>query len=158
MKILTSVLLLTVLHPSFQISESFTTSVRLAGRTERFKCSFQLVYTSRGVHLGKSHLYCATDIRATGEKLYILAPSGYRFSLVVDMNPTTIRRARVLVPTLTYARTRANDPFGARFSSLAGPDDWNGINPLFVWNGDGNWTRWTWDGQRTQHRAVKIRP
>ena len=137
------------------MSESFTTSVRLAGRKETFKCSFQLVYTST-VHLKKSNLYCATKIHSTGEKLYILAPSGYRFSLVVDTNPTKIRKGRVLVPTLPYARTRANDPLGARFSFLAGPDDWSGINPLFVWNGDGNWTRWTWDGQKTQQKTFQI--
>ena len=139
------------------MSESFTTSVRLAGRNETFKCSFQLVYSSSQVQLRRSNLYCATNTQSTGEKLFILAPSGYRFSLVVDTNPTRIRKGRVLVPTLTYARARANDPMGARFSSLAGPVDWSGVNPLFVWNGDGNWTRWTWDGQRTQHRAVPLR-
>ena len=135
------------------MSESFTTSVRLAGRKETFKCSFQLVYSSSQVQLKRSHLYCATDIQSEGEKLFILAPSGYRFSLVVETNPTRIKKGRVLVPTLTYARARANDPMGAT-ASLAGPVDWSGVKPLFVWNGDGNWTRWTWDGQRTQHRVL----
>ena len=139
------------------MSESFTTSVRLAGRNETFKCSFQLVYSSSQVQLKRSNLYCATNIHSVAQKLFILAPSGYRFSLIVDTNPTRIRKGRVLVPTLTYARARANDPMGARFASLAGPADWSGVNPLFVWNGDGNWTRWTWDGQRTQHRAVPLR-
>ena len=145
-----------MMNVSLQMSESFTTSVRLAGRKETFKCSFQLVYTSTAVHLKRSNLYCATKISSRGEKLYILAPSGFRFSLVVDTNPTTIRRGRVFVPTLTYARARADDPEGARFSFLAGPNDWSGINPLFVWTGDGNWTRWTWDGQRTQQRSFRI--
>ena len=105
------------------MSESFTTSVRLAGRKETFKCSFQLVYSSHNVQLKRSHLYCATKIKSTGEKLFILAPSGYRFSLVVDTNPSRIKKGRVLVPTLTFARARANDPMGARFASLAGPAD-----------------------------------
>merc|ERR1740123_2525012 len=107
-------------------SESFTDVVRID--EEAFKCSFQLVYSETALSLspGRSNIWCGTELVARARKLFLLAPSGYRFSLLIDLNPTRIKKARVSVPTLTFARRRAGDPLGARNLDLAGPGDWDG--------------------------------
>ena len=80
---------------SFQSSESFTDVVRIDD--EAFKCSFQLVYSEAQLSLspGRSNIWCGTETVARARKLFLLAPSGYRFSLLIDLNPTRIKKARV---------------------------------------------------------------
>ena len=38
-------------------------------------------------------MYTYTEHRS--RKIFLLAPSGYRFSLLIDINPTRIKKARV---------------------------------------------------------------
>ena len=80
---------------SFQSSESFTDVVRIDEET--FKCSFQLVYSETALSLspGRSNIWCGTEMVARAKKLFLLAPSGFRFSLLIDLNPTRIKKARV---------------------------------------------------------------
>ena len=80
---------------SCQSSESFTDVVRID--EEAFKCSFQLVYSETALSLspGRSNIWCGTELVARARKLFLLAPSGYRFSLLIDLNPTRIKKARV---------------------------------------------------------------
>ena len=45
--------------------------------------------------LKRSNVWCGTEAVVRARKLFILAPSGYRFSVVLDTNPDRFRRARV---------------------------------------------------------------
>ena len=47
------------------------------------------------VSLKRSNVWCGTEAVVRARKLFILAPSGYRFSVVLDTNPDRFRRARV---------------------------------------------------------------
>ena len=97
--------------------------------------------------LKKTRAYCSPDIRASAKKLYILAPSGYRFNVDMDINPTRFTSATVSVPTLRFVRRKVGDSKGARHGYLSGPDDWDGKEPMWVWNG--KWAKWVWNGRRT---------
>ena len=60
-----------------------------------FKCSFQFVYTEYDVDLGHSNVWCGTEHVSRSERVFVLAPSGYRFTVVMDINPTRLKKARV---------------------------------------------------------------
>ena len=84
------------LHSScffFQISESFTRTVH--ADHEKFSCSFHLVYSPSTLDLRKTRAFCSPSIRDKVKRLYILAPSGYRFTVDMDINPTRFTAATV---------------------------------------------------------------
>ena len=54
-----------------------------------------LVPAETEVSLKRSNVWCGTEAVVRARKLFILAPSGYRFSVVLDTNPDRFRRARV---------------------------------------------------------------
>ena len=53
--------------------------------------------------LKRSNVWCGTEAVVRARKLFILAPSGYRFSVVLDTNPDRFRRARVSGETRVYS-------------------------------------------------------
>ena len=60
-----------------------------------FKCSFQFKYTEYEVELKRSNIFCGTDRSFRAQRLFLLAPSGYRFTALVDVNPTRFRKIKV---------------------------------------------------------------
>merc|ERR1712025_914757 len=132
------------------ISESFTRKIRTDH--QKFSCSFHLVYSPSALDLRKTKAFCTPNIRSSAKKLYILAPSGYRFTVDMDINhpPSRVTRltaATVQVPSLRFVRRKVGDIKGARHGYLSGPDDWDGLEPMWVWNG--RWAKWVWNGRRT---------
>ena len=61
-----------------------------------------LVPAETEVSLKRSNVWCGTEAVVRARKLFILAPSGYRFSVVLDTNPDRFRRARVSGETRVY--------------------------------------------------------
>lgn len=60
-----------------------------------FKCSFQFKYTKYEVDLKKSNIFCGTEESFVAQRLFLLAPSGYRFTALIDVNPTRFRKIKV---------------------------------------------------------------
>ena len=61
--------------------------------TQVLYCTTVLVYRAKYDISGSVHMYTYTEHRS--RKIFLLAPSGYRFSLLIDINPTRIKKARV---------------------------------------------------------------
>ena len=62
---------------------------------EVFKCSFQFTHTKYDVDLKRSNIFCSTDESFRAQRLFLLAPSGYRFTALIDVNPTRFRKIKV---------------------------------------------------------------
>ena len=76
------------------LKESFTETVKL-DEEDPFKCSFHFLYTRQDVIIKKSNVYCATENSYRNKKVFLLAPSGYRFTVLLNVNPTNIKAAKV---------------------------------------------------------------
>lgn len=83
----------TLLSNVYGLKESFTHLVKL--EEDAFKCSFHFEYSERDVFVKRSNVYCATKNTYRNKRIFLLAPSGYRFSVLLDVNPTRFKVAKV---------------------------------------------------------------
>ena len=60
-----------------------------------FYLRFKFDYTERFVDVTKSNVSCYTPNVAQAQRIFVVAPSGFRFTALVDLNPDRLRKARV---------------------------------------------------------------